>query len=441
MSSRTLALLFLSVACLLGGCAEPQDFPSRPITLICPWSPGGGTDQVSRQMAFFLEHELGVPCTVINATGGQGVTGHSRGLKATPDGYTIGVITFELNTLHWQGLTSLTYRDAIPLISVNEDAAAIWVPKDAPWKTLKDLERDVRNNPGTIKGSGTATGAAWHLALAGWLQSAGLSPDAITWIPMGGADPSIQELFSGGVDLVCCSLPEAKLHYERGDLRALGVMSEETVEGFEEIPTTLAAGYDWTLVGWRGFAVAPGTPDDRVATLTAAMKKIVTGEVSVDGKTFPQFMQQRGFNNRWRERGEFLEFLAENDEKFGTLLAADAFKQLAEGEIGPYDFPIVLGVGLSLFAVLLAIEVLFKRGDRSEPDLQETSPEAVVETTTSARIINVALALAGIVAYLTLTETVGFVLTASAILLILLLRTGTRPLTAFAITVILVPGV
>jgi hypothetical protein len=312
---------------------------------------------------------------------------------------------------------------------------------------LRELEQAVRKSPGTIKGSGTATGAAWHLALAGWLQAAGLPPDAITWIPMGGADPSIQELFSGGVDLVCCSLPEAKLHYERGDLRALGVMSEETVEGFEEIPTTVAEGYDWTLVGWRGFAVPLGTPDDRVAALTSAMKRIVSGDVAVDGTTFPEFMQQRGFNNRWRERDAFLEFLAENDKKFGDLLANEAFQQLAEGVIGPYDFARLLGWGLLLFAGLLLIDGLRKRGVAREGDAgqsplpTETGVSTAPETATSARIVNVSLAILGIVAYLLFAEIAGFVLTMSLILLVLLLRTGTRPVTSLAITVVLVPGI
>src|SRR5690606_48275 len=85
------------------GCSAEQEFPDQPIALICPWSAGGGTDRVARQVAAQLEAELGVPVNVINAVGGSGVTGHTRGAVARPDGYTLTMITVELSMLHWRG--------------------------------------------------------------------------------------------------------------------------------------------------------------------------------------------------------------------------------------------------------------------------------------------------------------------------------------------------
>lgn len=435
---RKLLTLLLFITAGLAGCEEQSGYPNRPITFVCPWSPGGGTDQVSRQMAFFLEQELGVPCTVINATGGQGVTGHRKGLTARPDGYTVGTITFELNTLHHQGLTTLTYEDMIPLISVNEDAAAIWVPADSPWNRLDDLVADIKANPQKLTASGTATGGAWHLAFAGWLQKAGLPTDSVKWIPKGGADPSIQELLSGGIDLVCCSLPEAKSAYDRGDLKSLGVMAEGPVPGFENIPTMREQGYDWVLVGWRGFAVPLETPPGRVQVLREAMLKIVTGEVEVDGKTFPGFMQQRGFNNHWRQSDDFREFLARNDESLGALLHSDAFTNLAEGAIGPYDFPILL-VGLLFVLIAAQLVVTLQKDSTADPTLQPH--ELAGNANRRDSIINVAAGLAAVAAYLLLAEIVGFVILASAILFLLLWRLGTKPLVSIAITVLLVPGI
>jgi tripartite-type tricarboxylate transporter receptor subunit TctC len=174
----------------------------------------------------------------------------------------------------------------------------------------------VKSSPGGLKASGTAIGGAWHLALAGWLETLGLSNDAIKWIPTAGAEPSLQELSSGGIELVCCSLPEADRMYRNNQVRCLGVMSEERATGYEEIPTFKELGYDWTLVGWRGFAVPNGTPPERVKVLAEAMRRVASGETKVDGKTFPQFMAQRKFNNRFRERDEFVAFLKENDAKF-----------------------------------------------------------------------------------------------------------------------------
>ncbi len=101
----------LAILPALAGCARDDKYPSRPITLICPWAAGGGTDRVSRQVAAHLEQDLGVPVSVVNAVGGKGVTGHSRGLSARPDGYTLTMATLELNMLHWSGLTDLTHKD------------------------------------------------------------------------------------------------------------------------------------------------------------------------------------------------------------------------------------------------------------------------------------------------------------------------------------------
>lgn len=233
--SHLYKLVFLiTIASSLSGCSTEEHYPNRPITLVCPWSVGGGTDRVSRQMAFYLEYELGVPVNVINATGGRGVTGHSRGLRSRPDGYTIAMMTVELNMLHHQDLTSITWQDSEPLMSLNEDAAAIFVQEDAPWKDANELLEHVRQHPRELTASGTAVGGIWHLALAGWLQSSGLDPNDIKWIPMNGSAPSLQELASGGIDLVCCSLPEARTF---GTLRSLGVMAEEKVPGYENVPT------------------------------------------------------------------------------------------------------------------------------------------------------------------------------------------------------------
>ena len=165
---------------LAAGCGRPQAFPARPITLLCPWSAGGGTDRVSRQMAMQLERRLGVPVNVINATGGSGVTGFTRGARSRPDGYTLMMMTVELSMLHWRGLTEITHEDFAALALLNRDAAALFVREDAAYQTLADLETAIHEAPSPLKASGTAQGGIWHAALAGWLDSRGLPADAVT---------------------------------------------------------------------------------------------------------------------------------------------------------------------------------------------------------------------------------------------------------------------
>ena len=307
MSLRSATSLIL-LLCLIPGCGSNSEFPSRPITIICPWSAGGGTDIVSRQMAFQLEAELGVPVSVINATGGKGVTGHNRGLTASPDGYTLTMMTFELNTMHWMGLTELTYRDCRPLLSLNEDYAALLVAQDSPWQSLANVLKAIRENRGGLTASGTASGGAWHLALAGWLIDARLEADDVIWVPSAGSSPSLQQLLSGGVDMVCCSLPEARALIEAGQVRALGVMSEKPALGFEKVPTFAEQGSSWTLGGWRGLAVPMKTPEPVVEQLASAIGRIVSRPVDEEG-SFANFMQAQKFDATWRTPENFKKFL------------------------------------------------------------------------------------------------------------------------------------
>lgn len=134
--TRMFAVVLGLLVVLSGGCSQSDQYPNRPVLLVCPWAAGGGTDRVSRTIAAHLESELGSAVNVINATGGKGVTGHSRAMDARPDGYTIGMATLELNMMHWSGLTSLDVDACQPLMSVNEDYAALFVMADAPWQTL-----------------------------------------------------------------------------------------------------------------------------------------------------------------------------------------------------------------------------------------------------------------------------------------------------------------
>jgi tripartite-type tricarboxylate transporter receptor subunit TctC len=94
--------------------AAAQTYPTRPVTLIVPWAAGGGTDATARIIGSLMEKEVGQPVNVVNRIGGSGVVGHQAIASAQPDGYTIGLATVEINMMHWQGLTDLTFRSYAP---------------------------------------------------------------------------------------------------------------------------------------------------------------------------------------------------------------------------------------------------------------------------------------------------------------------------------------
>jgi len=426
------------------GCRGEAVYPNRPITLVCPWAAGGGTDRVSRQMAAHLERELGVPVNVINATGGKGVTGHSRGMTAKPDGYTLTTITLELSTMHWIGLTELTYQDCIPLYSVNEDYAALYVRTDAAWNSLAELETEIKANPGKLKASGTASGGAWHLGVIGWLIAGGMSAEEITWISSTGAGPSLQELISGGLDMVCCSLPEARTLLESGQIRPLGLMAPKRAFGFEEVKTFREQGTDWSLGAWRGLAVPAGTPAEIVEMLTQIIGRIVEGETTIAsgsdnrGTTFPQFMEAQRFDHTYRTGNELQEFLTETDAKFEELLTSEAMKSVNTDRFSPMIFPnIIMGLMACVF-VGMTISTIRQRSIASNQPAQVLD-EASTEKVESRGLMNFAVVIGAMLAYLLLVEIVGFVLLAGTIVLVMLCWLGTPLKISLGVTIVFVP--
>lgn len=412
-------LLLLTLFLLLG-CSREASYPNRPITFICPWSAGGGTDRVTRQIASQLERELGVPVNVINATGGGGVTGHTRGALARPNGYNMTMITAEINMLHWRGLTNITYEDYRPLMKVNRDNAALFVRTDAPWESLKELEEAIRENPGELQASGTAFGGVWHVSLAGWLLDAGLPADAITWISINGSAPSLQELMAGGVDMVSCSFPEAKSLYDAGEIRSLGVMAGERLADQPQIPTFKEQGYDWSNETWRGVAVPDGIPDDRYTVLLDAVKKVVQSD------EYHNFLETSGFGGGAEPPQEFIQSLKTENQKYGKIFNSEAFQSVVSQRYGPMLFPYILIGLMGLTIVILAFSGNLQQAESAE-------------TITVVDYRRLALVAGSVVLYLLVAEYLGFILTAGLILGLLMWQFRVAWKTALPVILITVP--
>src|SRR6478609_7020598 len=253
--SRALVALVLCLVTL----AALAAYPDRPITMIVPWGAGGGTDAVARFFAAYMEKDLGQPVNVVNRTGGNGVVGHSAIAQATPDGYTIGLVTVEITMMHWQGLTELGPTSYQPLALVNADAAGFQVRADSPWKSVKDVIDAVKANPGKYKASGTGQGGIWHLAIAGLLSDLKVDPAAVPWVPSNGAAPGLQDLVAGGVDIAPVSIPEARSLIDAGKVKSLAVFADSPPALYPSLPTVKqSTGSNWKAAAWRGFAAPKG---------------------------------------------------------------------------------------------------------------------------------------------------------------------------------------
>lgn len=315
MNNKRSLMLLLS-ATLMASPLAWADYPEKPITLIVPWAAGGGTDATARTIASSLEEQLGQTVNVVNRTGGSGVVGHTAIANAQPDGYTIGMATVELDMMHWQGLTDLTYEAFTPIGQINADSASLSVAEDSEFKDLEDFVNKVKNNSqGTYTASGTGLGGIWHVALNGLLMDQGVEAGKVTWVPSQGAAPAMTELASGSIDLVGSSVPEARSMIDAGKVRSLGIMASERLESFPDVPTVKEQiDSDFTMATWRGIVGPKGMDEDVVQTLEAALEKAYQSDA------YQNFMAKQGYGVEWRNGDDFGQLMAEDDEKFGNIM-------------------------------------------------------------------------------------------------------------------------
>jgi len=316
MKTGILARAAALAALLVAGVANAA-YPERPITLIVPWGAGGGTDATARIIGALLEKDLKQPVNVVNRTGGSGVVGHDAIARAAPDGYSIGMITVEITMMHHVGLTQLKHTDYTPIGLVNADPAGVNVRVDSPYKSVKDLLAAIKANPGKLKASGTGQGGIWHLAIAGLLKDQGIDPNALPWVPSNGAAPGLQDMVAGGVEVVPCSIPEARSMIDAGKVRALAIMDANPPALYPNVPTLKKElGTNWQIAAWRVIAAPKGIPADAQKTLVAALKKVY------DSKEYQDFMASRGFGVVWADPAGTVKFMAASDANLGAALKA-----------------------------------------------------------------------------------------------------------------------
>ena len=195
--------------------------------------------------------------------------------------------------------------------------AGFTVKADSPFKSVKEVLDFARANPGKLKASGTALGGIWHLALAGLLNDAKLPQNSIPWVPSNGAAPAMQDLVAGGVDIVTCSLPEARALIDAGKAKPLAVMDTKATPLFPKVPTMKeASGSGWTVSAWRGIGAPKGLPKDAETKLVTAIKKIW------DSKEFKDFAESKGYGTAWAAQADFAAFMAKGDADMGVVMKA-----------------------------------------------------------------------------------------------------------------------
>lgn len=276
---RTLAVAAIATAmsCAAGlSLAQNGGWPSQPIRFIVPYTPGGGTDTVTRHIAEKMSAGSKWTFLVDNKPGASGNIGMEALAKSRPDGYTIGMgqtANLAINPAMTGKMPFDAARDFVPVALVAELPTVMVVRADSPWKSLGDAVKAAKAKPGEVKQALAGNGTVGHLAGEMLSRRAGIE---VLNIPYKGAAPAIADLIGGQTDYMFATPQSVAGMIRSGKLRALAVTSQKRLSFLPEVPTVAESGYrDFVAMDWKAIVAPAGTPADVVQRLNAeAMKAL-----------------------------------------------------------------------------------------------------------------------------------------------------------------------
>ena len=255
-----------------------QNWPDKPITMVVPAPPGGGTDLVARMYSDLLSQELGQQVLVDNKGGGNGNVGTSIVARAKPDGYTLLMQYSAYHSANPALIKDLNWKpDDFTGVAMGAMAPhVIVIAKKVPADNLKDFIAYARANKGKLNYASVGAGSVPHLGGVLLNKAAGLD---LTHVPYKGAGPATADLVAGQVELMVVTPPSVSGHIRSGAVKALALASDQRHPSFPDIPTTAEAGLPgFTLDGWFALFAPAGTPQPIVDKVNAAMRKLAKSD-------------------------------------------------------------------------------------------------------------------------------------------------------------------
>jgi len=303
----------LALALVMPSPAPAAGFPERDITLVVPWAAGGGTDTLARTLVKNGKKYFGVNINVVNRVGGTGAVGMNSVATAKADGYTVGVITFNLSSYRQLDLSNLSYRDFDLIALLNRSPAGITVKTDSQFKTLKDLVEYTKANPGVVTVGHSGPAGAWHLAAAAIGQKYGLK---FTFVPFDGAAPTRTALVGGHISVATSGMDEMLQFYKTKQVRILAVNSPTRHPAFPDVPTMAEAGYpiESPIFDWRGLGTTKGTPPEILKVLRDGFRKCA------EDPEYIKLMDDLALPRTYLEADKFEEFLAGMEKSMDQAL-------------------------------------------------------------------------------------------------------------------------
>ena len=274
LSRRACLAAAAAAAVAAPGLALAQAWPAKPVTIVVPFPPGGGTDAFARPLFAMMSKNTGRQFVIDNKGGAGGTLGAGIAAKAAPDGYTffMGAVHHAIAPSVYPKLDYDIERDFVPVGLVSSVPQVIVVnPQRVAARTLPELLEFIRKNPGKLNYASAGNGTSHHLA--GELFKL-QTKTFITHIPYRGAGPALQDLLAGQVDMMFDGLGSSANHIKGGRLRGIAVASEQRAPGFPDIPTAKEGGVpNYDVATWYGIWAPKGTPAELVTAMQGEMRK------------------------------------------------------------------------------------------------------------------------------------------------------------------------
>ena len=273
--SKIFSVLVVLLCAAANSPSYAQDWPTKAVTFVSPFPPGGSVDPIARLLAAKLTEALGQQFIVENRVGASGSIGTAYVAKSTPDGYTF-VFVFDTHPVNPSLLPKMTFdtlKDLAPVMLIGTAPMALATAPNKPYKTFADFVAAAKAKPDTVSYGSIGSGSLGHLTMT-LVQDAGKF--TVVHIPYKGGGPMVTDVLGGQVDAGIGSVAVLAAHIKSGKMRALAVTGETRSASMPEVPTLAEQGYKgFSALAWWGIFTAAGTPQWIIDKLNSEVAKIL----------------------------------------------------------------------------------------------------------------------------------------------------------------------
>jgi tripartite-type tricarboxylate transporter receptor subunit TctC len=305
MIRPTLAALALGCALLVPAALAQSDYPSKPITMVVPFPPGGVADITARPLADAMGRILKEPVVIENRSGAGGGVGMQYVARSRPDGYTVLLALSSISIIPEADKVlgrdpMFTLNQLVPIARFTADPTVLAVRADSPYKSVADLVNAAKQKPGAIPYGSSGNYGTMHVPMEMFDSAAGIK---MLHVPFTGAGPAIVALLGGQVEALSTGPSSIMGHLRGGKVRVLATWGETRHPALPDVPTLKELGYDAQFSQWTGLFVPAGTPEPVVAKLREAARAAVADatfqQALAKVETPIQYLDQPQFQKFW----------------------------------------------------------------------------------------------------------------------------------------------